>query len=413
MKKIVIILLAICIILPSCAPHTDNEPDEPSSDPTENTETIYKDISDAVSASECVVYDLGIPYIEQFPNDTDDNKAARAVWDMQIFDGKLFIAAGDYIKDKGPLVLMAYNFTGEKYTEYGTLDDEQICKFKIIDNTLFIPGTDPKGYPYYGSIYTLDAGEEEIKAQKTVPEGVNCFDICKSNGLLFAATGTDIGGTCPVCISSDWGKSFEQIYFKKDGAIINKNFLSDRDSAFNGRCRSFNIFEYSGKVFCTFDIKDSDEYDGLYVYDKNENCFVYYSDISEIFGNTVNCRYLIHNGNMIVCDTKEVYILNRSLSDYTLPVGFRENERKYDMLEKDGVLYILTSEKSDDGYIIRLRKISKYNEEPDTVCSFIYTCPIMSMDYYGGSFYLGVAYDESTVSDDCGRILKIIINTQN
>ncbi len=400
------------MLLVSCTAHPDDDGTAPSPTPTESTPLIHEDITDAVGASGCTVHDFGIPYIGQFPDDTDDNIMARAVWDMQIFDGKLFIAAGDYINDKGPIELIAYNFASEEYTTHGTLDDEQICKFKIIDKTLFIPGTDPKGYPYYGSIYTLDPGAKKLDAKKNVPEGVNCFDICRSGGLLFAATGTDIGGTCPVCVSGDWGKSFEQLSFKKDGVTVNKVTLSDKDGAFAGRCRAFNIFEYSGRVFCTFDIKDNDEYDGLYVYNENENCFEYYSEISGIFGDTVNCRYLIHNGSMTVCNTQDIYILNKTLSEYTVLERLSKNERACDMLEKDGELFILSSEKTDGEYMIRLRRITAKNTEPETVCSFTYPTPFLSMEYYGGSFYLGAAYDETDISPMCGRILKIT-TTQN
>ncbi len=411
MKKILILLLFICLIFTSCGKQelpSDNTESEPPSESRQEPE----DISEQTSAENCVIYNFGIPYLSQYGDGTDADILARTVWDMQVFDGKLLIAAGDRKTGKGPFKLVGYDFSSEEYKTFGKLDDEQICKFKMISDTLFIPGTDPTGYPYYGYIYTLSEGDEEIEAKQTVPEGVNCFDICESGGLLFAATGTDIGGTNAVCVSGDWGRSFSQLSFVKDKKTITKNYLSDKDAPFDGRCRVYNIFTYLGKVYCTFTVSDRKEYNGLYVYNKEDECFEFCSETDEVFGDIINCRINEYNENVFVCNTRELYTLSPDLSGYSTVEGFGENEQKCDMLEKDGVLYILTNEKNDDGnYTVRIKSISPINVIPAEVCSFKFQVPMLSFEYYGGSFYLGAGSgcenEGDAANTNCGTVLKV------
>ena len=410
MKKILILLMLFCLIFSSCG--KQNVPSESGTETPSEDKREPENINEQTLSQNCDVYDFGIPYLAQYGNETDEDILARTVWDMQVFDGKLLIAAGDRKNNKGPFELVGYDFASETYKNFGKLDDEQICKFKVVNDSLFIPGTDPTGYPYYGYIYILNEGDELIEAKQTIPEGVNCFDICENGGLLFAVTGTDTGGTGAVCVSSDWGKSFKQLNFVKDNKTINKNLLSDKDGEFNGRCRAYNIFTYLGKVYCTFTVSDREEYNGLYVYNKENEYFEFYSEVNEVFGDYVNCRVIEHNEKIIVCNTRELYAMSSDLSEYSAIEGFGENEQKCDILVKDGVLYVLTNEKNADGkYTVRIKSIDPASGLPVEFCSFKYQAPMLSFEYYGGSFYLGAGSgcekEGDAVSEKCGTVLKV------
>ena len=75
-----------------------------------------------------------------------DGKTGRAlnVWDLQVFDHKLYVAGGDTVQNSGPINLWAYNLTTQSFELDHTLPEEAIEHFRAFDNKLYIPAADPR-----------------------------------------------------------------------------------------------------------------------------------------------------------------------------------------------------------------------------------------------------------------------------
>jgi hypothetical protein len=72
---------------------------------------------------------------------------SRNVWDLQAFDGKIFIGLGSTVQNSGPQPVWAYDHTAENWDkeQESVIDQEAIEIFRVLDGELFIPAADPKG----------------------------------------------------------------------------------------------------------------------------------------------------------------------------------------------------------------------------------------------------------------------------
>jgi hypothetical protein len=69
------------------------------------------------------------------------------VWDLQPFDGKLFIGMGSTAADTGPIPVWAFDHAAGSWDEEPEiiLQQEAIELFRVIDGRLYIPAADPRG----------------------------------------------------------------------------------------------------------------------------------------------------------------------------------------------------------------------------------------------------------------------------
>ena len=129
---------------------------------------------------------LGMPTLMQYP----DNSYARCVWDIKVYDGKVYIGCGDYDKNSGPTTLWAYDLNTNTWKEQVTVDEEAIARFITIDDTLCIPGIDTHPTPEdqheheLGNFYRLEKGI--WKKYRNIPHVVHNFDMTHFNGKLLA-----------------------------------------------------------------------------------------------------------------------------------------------------------------------------------------------------------------------------------
>ncbi|MFD0697805.1 hypothetical protein ACFQZT_27410 [Paenibacillus sp. GCM10027628] len=199
----------------------------------DNKETNNKDVTSRVEV-------LGNPFSK--------SAYARNVWDMQVFDGKIYLGHGNSSNDgpspnAGPIPIYYYNPTTNKFEtqdvvsssakKTGTkkyVDEEQIDTFKVLNGKLYIPGNDAHGEGWeFGNYYKLDNGKW-IK-YRNIPNGIHVYDMAYFNGNLYAAIGTD---TSPdVLMSQDDG-----ITWSKIGSV-------DKF----GPTRAYTLFEFKKKLY--------------------------------------------------------------------------------------------------------------------------------------------------------------------
>lgn len=152
-----------------------------------------------------VVESLGQPMAERFAS----RIYARNVWDMQFFDGRLYIGTGNSSNagphsNAGPVPIWSMNAKGEWKTEF-TIDDEQIDVFRVLDGKLTIPGHDPRDDWSKGNYYQLQA--DGWKKTRAIPNGIHTYDMAFFANRLWGALGTQ--GDFQLASSGDGGQTWQ------------------------------------------------------------------------------------------------------------------------------------------------------------------------------------------------------------
>ncbi len=350
-------------------------------------------LSCAKDAEEITPISLGIP----------TEKATRfgvnrSPWDMIYYEGKLYIGNGDYTDNAGPITVWSYNPDDGSWTDTGSLPDEAITKFKIIDGALAATGTDPIDEWDLGNYYRYENGQWSVI--RSIPEGVHNFDLEEYDGKIFASLGVP-AGQYPIAASEDGGKTFTQVMMYKNGAPL--------DTRGYETVRSYNIFKFKDELYISY--YGHGDKAGVYELYKYENgVFTYQRDLSKKIGHMdvsqatyladveYKDKYYIATGYMLVTeDMKEFKHMK-----------FENHDIVYDFIVKNDKLYCLTGYKAENGkfrisvYENTTGKESKFRE----ILYFYYDAPCISFEYGDGSFYIGIGSSTAAYSQN-GEILKV------
>jgi len=68
---------------------------------------------------------------------------ARNIWDLQVFEDKIYLGYGSTTSNTGPTTLWAYDPAIDKLTSYCEIATEAIERFRVWNDTLFVPNSDP------------------------------------------------------------------------------------------------------------------------------------------------------------------------------------------------------------------------------------------------------------------------------
>ena len=139
--------------------------------------------------------DLGIPCSEQ-------GFLGRNLWDMIVYHDQLYVGCGDYTHNTGPINVWTFTDDAGWKTEF-TVDEEEISHFRILDDTLIIPGADAREGWDFGNWYERTPAGEWTK-HRNIPNALHVWDIFDYQGLRFAAIGAEPEGEA-VAISTDKG----------------------------------------------------------------------------------------------------------------------------------------------------------------------------------------------------------------
>ncbi|WP_017812028.1 hypothetical protein [Paenibacillus shenyangensis] len=357
---------------------------------------------------------------------------ARNVWDMQVFDGKIYLGHGNSSNSKpspnaGPVPIIYYDpqtgkfvtqkvvvnnaKTGKQETREVT-DDEQIDTFKIFRNKLYIPGNDSviPGWAY-GNYYELNG--DHWNEYQNLPGGIHVYDMAYYQGNLFAAIGTEDAPV--VLISGDDGKTWKE-FAKIDGL----------------GSRTYKFFQFKGMLYASAiiipDNKTWDDETNLLAIDKNLNIHQ-----QKVTGKTLlpGMSFVAKAGSSpykkisktVVLNNQLVYIAGELYNDsQIMPESLiaakninkaraiqlpDPNARPTDMIVRGKMLYLLTYTKQSDGsYISRVYKTRNLNKWTE-VLKFKQDTYAKSLEEYQGDFYFGLGTDTDPISESAGKILRI------
>ncbi|HWP97011.1 MAG TPA: hypothetical protein VN426_09170 [Syntrophomonadaceae bacterium] len=166
---------------------------------------------------------------------------ARNVWDMQLFDGKVYLGYGDAVSDAGPIPIIYYDPQSGKFVNQFTVDEEQVDVYRIMDGKLSIPGTDATESWSYGNFYTLNNGNWD--KHRTIPITSHVYDIAFFKGKIYAAVESQShDASLPADIA---------LTASGDGGMTWTSQMPKDSSFFTcGGCVGRTLFEFNGKLYC-------------------------------------------------------------------------------------------------------------------------------------------------------------------
>ena len=341
-----------------------------------------------------IVYtELGIPTSERY----SEGVTARSPWDMATYENKLYIGSGDYDTNAGPVDMWCYDIDKKTWSNSGTVPEEEIDRFCVIDNKLVVPGIDPQEDWSLGNYYVLD--DNQWVKKRNIEGGLHTFDIVEFDGILFAGLGV-LKGSYPVVCSKDNGESFENVIFYKDGEKL--------DTTGSQNVRVYDLFVFKDKLYAVFMYGDSEITYDLYRYENG--VFVYdnqwYGKVSQIeFTNNIITGKTQFKDNMYFTTGYLHTTEDRTNLTYII---FPDEQVVYDICTDEKYLYALCANKQEDGTY----KVSVYRNDGQMITNFheifnfVYDVPPLSIVCKDNNFYIGMG-DTNNIHDKNGMILFV------
>jgi len=168
---------------------------------------------------------------------------ARNVWDMQVFDGKIYLGSGNASNDEPsantpPDGIISLDPTTKIFTnEFLTFDDKQLDLFKILNGALCIPGIDRMSGTI-GNFYRKEIGENWIMTSSIGTAVFHVYGAEYFGGNLFVAAGPSGNSEGMVFTSSDNGATWT--------SPLDSSFIANNSEL---RIRQYGMFTLGGKLY--------------------------------------------------------------------------------------------------------------------------------------------------------------------
>lgn len=348
---------------------------------------------------------IGAPMADYF----DDVRAeSRNPWDMAAFDGKLYIGAGDYDKNTGPINLNAFDIKKREWYDTGLLQDEEISRFRIYDGTLYAAGIDPKTDWAYGNFYKTTG--DEWTTVSNVPGAVHMFDMIEFDGKMFYGLGTGDYYNTPVKMSADGGKTYTNIPFYKGDNLL----MAEKEFNYT---RVYNFFILKDELYCYFrnytaSSEALNKYGSGGIYKFDGSAFRYYETLVGKFTD-MNIAYATIPAAETVGDTLYFttgkFYKTDDLINYT-EIVMPDEGLVTDLLQEDGVLYVLSRKQQQDGSF--KTTIWRYDDVPTALYTIDYELGGQSFAKDGTTFYVGIGELEKDIfikkRDYMGTVFEVV-----
>lgn len=363
---------------------------------------------------------LGNPLLADFP--TNSAAHVRTILDMAVFNERIYLAYGDVFNNVGPIKVWYFNpVTGNFINEY-TVDEEIIARFSIIEDSLYIPGGDPRDDWSFGNIYVNNTtGWRKLR---TIPNGIHMNDIQEFDGKLFAALIT-VAPNPVVGMSDDRGETWEMLPITSSdppgfevtevtelfsvgdtlfaSAIVPVDaYLAQLRAGADAATRETNDFYvFNGSGFEDTDINFLPDIDPnirnsvVYIYND-----VRFSDRTFYLGAYLDNTRTVHSLGLFSIDTDLQTHSHRVPNDTTIG----------DMFAIDDVLYVITNEHIETGSPTITVFASCDGDNWDELARFSYGAFARSFMLYEGDFYFGMGSLVGKPSEHSGDVIRLTPN---
>ncbi len=320
-----------------------------------------------------------VPAYTYYPNHT----ASRSIKELKAYDGKIFMGLGDWNDNTGPVKVLYYDTTDGKVKTSGTINDEAIQIFNIIDDKIYTTGCDPRDAWGYGSYYIYNKGTNTWDKHMKNDGWIHVFNIVEFKDKLYMC-GSTVDTMERTCIqgSSNNGETFQNIPVYKNDSLL----------PYDSNLRCYNLAVYNDKLYGYIGYTP---YNGIYEYDEVNNRFDYISNIpSSSWYNSIYFEYTTFNDQFIYISGTKLYT-STDLKTFTKIDSNTEGSIR-DAVVYDDILYALSYEKiSAQNYTARIystKDLSNFS----LVYEFLTETQPFSIEYYANNFYIGTRSVTST-----------------
>ena len=252
---------------------------------------------------------------------------SRSIRKLKAFDNKIFMGLGDWDANTGPVKILYYDTITGKIETSGTINDEAVGDFNIIDGNLYTTGRDPRDAWEYGSYYVYNIENNNWDKHMHNTGCIHVFDIEKYHDKLFMC-GSVVDSTekSLVQVSYNNGESFEDV----------KVIFSDGSQVpYDSYLRAYSFFIYKEELYVRI-FNSSSNYNGIYKYNENSNEFVYVPG-------TIPLSYPFKDSNEKNINTyfisnKYFFFENFNFNDQELYISGHHLYKMYD-LENGGLVF--------------------------------------------------------------------------
>lgn len=324
---------------------------------------------------------IGSPYRDAGSPDTVAGCFARSIWDLQSFEGRVYLGAGDRWNNSGATTV--YSFAPGTPTSFQVelvVDEEMVERFRVYDGRLYIPGTD--------ALESWDLGNYYVKAsglwskRRAIPNGIHVWDVASFGGSLFAYVTHQTGLT--NYRSSDGGNTWSDLSTTSRD-VFGIMIPLDRELWIFGPCQRGCIQIFDGSTVRTV-------------------ATTIYPHTSKIVRPSRSVRFkdgvLYTDADLTLLDTSAplLYLadLRRGASLYRFggatPAGVR------DVLVEGGAVHVLAARPDSatgtfQGSIYRSTDLASWTP----IASFTVPAPPYSLERLNGSYYVGLG-NQGTVA---------------
>ena len=337
--------------------------------------------------------------------------SSRGIKTLKAYNGKIFMGLGDWNDNTGPTKVLYYDTKNDKIVSSGTIDDEAIESFNIIDGSLYTTGCDPRATWGYGSYYKYNETENKWEQNQKKNGWIHVFNIVKFDDKLFMCGAAQKNYT-PIQYSTDNGNTFKNVFLYKGTTQV----------PFHQNLRCYNLFSFNNNLYAViktqylFPVADKmHEYAGIYQYDAKEDKFIYISDYK--MANNYS-RFPIHS----IFNNQYIFLSDYSLYSTTNCKEFtplmsnlfnEKNENIQASLVSNDTLYLLSYKKEAQSYLTRIYA-TKDLSTTKLIYEFKTSSTPFAFEYYDNSFYVGTNVGYSSKLDDSAKSGSLYkINLEN
>ena len=389
MKKLVayVLLLSVIFSLSGCF----------FDDPVKNN-PIFTDFDKPFKAK---LEKIDDPFAEMYSTQFPKNP-----WDMQVFDNKIFIGAGDYAENTGCVDMKYYDIKKDEMCYAGAVGSEQISRFYLYDNALYTVPLDPVEWGV-GEYEKYEKGHDKFDIYTVIPQCVHCLDMIKfDKKYFFSGSVLDNESSSMVVYIDEKNIDYndrhntKDIWFYKNGKKLEPN-----------ECfRVYDLFEFEGKLYA-WHYGNFDE--GLFVYNKEKMRFDACQDgktLKPVTDRYTRKEFYIFINHDFSFDGHYCFI-NRGMQ-------YTDDLKKYknvnvgkgyiirDAIIRDGYLYLLASKKTGKKYqtaVFLTDNLKDFHK----MCYFTTESYMISFEYCNGVMLFGEGGPEKTTLKSVGNIYKL------
>lgn len=327
---------------------------------------------------------------------------ARNVWDLQAYDGRLYLGAGNSsnvgpARNAGPVPILSWDPTSKKFTQEFTVDDEQIDLYYVFGEHLYIPGHDPREGWELGNFYCLERGGS-WKKHRNIPQGIHTYAMHFASGVLFAGLGVRSGSA--IAISRDEGRAWTKMDFtvgrthaflEAAGVVYATDIFfgpNIRDELQVQRRNLAPVHEFDGKEGFQErpDLAENTIFPGIKL--QGAQTVKVVKPVSWREGSVYIGGYCHNDHQFIpfgVYFAKSLEKANTKVQKLALPGG----EKAWDLLVNDNRLFVLLSRRQDNGQLVRVVETRNFKHARE-VLRFQSATFARSFEFLDGDLYFGL-----------------------